>query len=240
MIIIHKIDDFLFNLFPKAGKARKDLEILREELTNYYSYGPYKPKVEISRDIITIEIDTSTVISQKAEFDKIVKYCESGKFKKAKPILKKLIRKNPTVSEYHRILGQIFSDEGDQEEAINCLIDALRWDSKNTFALTMMGNIFAKYRNDIETAMTYYEQALVVKPDDHIAMNNIGANLMQSGRINEAEQYFEKAYSINSNYPNTLYALGMTKDMKGDFNAAFDFAVQVLKRARLTPPPRTL
>jgi hypothetical protein len=26
-------------------------------------------------------------------------------------------------------MGQIHSDEGDQEEAINCLIDALRWDS---------------------------------------------------------------------------------------------------------------
>ena len=39
-------------------------------------------------------------------------------------------------------MGQILSDEGDQEEAINCLIDAPRWDSKNGYALLMMGNIF--------------------------------------------------------------------------------------------------
>ena len=45
-------------------------------------------------------------------------------------MLNKLIEKNPTNSEYHRIMGQILSDEGDQEEAINCLIDALRWDPK--------------------------------------------------------------------------------------------------------------
>jgi tetratricopeptide (TPR) repeat protein len=54
-------------------------------------------------------------------------------------------------------MGQILSDEGDQEEAINCLIDALRWDSKNAWALVMMGNIFAKYKNDIPTAMKYYD-----------------------------------------------------------------------------------
>jgi hypothetical protein len=32
-------------------------------------------------------------------------------------------------------MGQILSDEGGQEEAINCLIDALRWDPKNGYAL---------------------------------------------------------------------------------------------------------
>ncbi|MBK8669134.1 MAG: hypothetical protein IPN89_06580 [Saprospiraceae bacterium] len=64
-----------------------------------------------------------------------------GKYADAKPILKKLIEKNPAISEYHRIMGQILSDEGDQDEAINCLIDSLRWDSKNGWALLMMGNI---------------------------------------------------------------------------------------------------
>ena len=49
-------------------------------------------------------------------------------------------------------MGQILSDEGDQEEAINCLIDAPRWDSKNGYALLMMGNIFAKFKDDVPTA----------------------------------------------------------------------------------------
>ena len=80
----------------------------------------------------------------------------------------------------------------------------------------MMGNIFARSKNDVATAMSYYEHALVVKPDDHIAMNNIGANLMQLGRVNDAQRYFEQALSINSDYPNTLYGLGMISGMKGN------------------------
>ncbi|MBI5633250.1 MAG: tetratricopeptide repeat protein [Nitrospirae bacterium] len=156
--------------------------------------------------------------------------------KTSKPILERLIRKNPAVSEYHRILGQIYSDEGRQDDAINCLIDALRWDPKNTHALTMMGNIFARSKNDISTAMSYYEQALVVKPDDHIAMNNIGANLIQLDRVKDAQRYFEAALAINSDYPNTLYALGMIHDAKGDHLKAFDFSIQALKKSKAGHP----
>lgn len=236
MIIIHKIDDFLFNLFPKTRGKENNLESLKEELIDYYTYGPFRPEVNIEGDLVRVVIDTSSISSQKSEFDLAVKYCEKGKFKKAKPILENLIKKNPTVSEYHRILGQIYSEEGNQEEAINCLIDALRWDPKNTHALTMMGNIFARHKNDITTALSYYEYVLAVKTDDHIAMNNIGANLMQLGRLKEAERYFEKALSINSNYPNTLYALGMINDIKGDHLTAFEFAIQALKKCKPGTP----
>lgn len=236
MIIIHKIDNFLFNLFPKTKQSGNNSEILKEELTGYYTFGPYKPKVEIDDEYVRIEINTSAIISQKPAFDTAIKYCESGNYKKAKPVLEKLVKNNPTVSEYHRVLGQIYSDEGNQDKAVNCLIDALRWDPKNAHALTMMGNILAKFKNDVATAMTYYEQALKVRPDDHIAMNNIGANLMQLGKVIEADRYFEKAYSINSNYPNTIYALGMTKDIKGEYPAAFEFAIKSLKKSKTNDP----
>ena len=236
MIIIHKISDFLFDLFPKAKEKGNGLDALREELTDYYTFGPYRPKVEMEGDFVKVEIDTSAISSQKAEFDTAVKYCEKGKFKKAKPILEKLIKKNPTVSEYHRILGQIYSDAGDQDKAVNCLIDALRWDPRNSYALIMVGNIFARHHNDIKTAMTYYEQALEGKPDDHIAMNNIGANLMQLGRFKEAERYFDSAFRINDGYPNTLYALAMIQDKKGDYLKAFDLAILSLKKSKANNP----
>ena len=111
-------------------------------------------------------------------------------------------------------MGQILSDKGDQEEAINCLIDALRWDSKNGWALLMMGNIFAKFKDDVPTAMKYYDQALVANPNDNITINNIGANLMQQGKLEEAKKYFWEAIRINDKYPNTHFALGMIAEME--------------------------
>jgi tetratricopeptide (TPR) repeat protein len=126
-------------------------------------------------------------------------------------------------------MGQILSDEGDQEEAINCLIDALRWDSKNGYALLMMGNIFAKFKDDVPTAMKYYDQALVANPNDNIAINNIGANLMQQGNIEEAKKYFWEAIKINDQYPNTHFALGMIAEKENDLHSAFFSTVQSIK-----------
>jgi len=134
------------------------------------------------------------------------------------------------------LLGQISSVQGRQDEAVSYLINALRWDPSNTHALTMMGNIYAREKNDISTAMTYYEHALAVKPDDHIAMNNIGANLMQLGRMREAEQYFQRAYALNPNYAQTLYALAMVNDLKKEYVIALDFIGQAAKNCRPSDP----
>ena len=227
MQIIHKIDDFLFTIFPKIKKD--DNNSLINALENYYTYGPFKPKVNIADGWVNIEIDTPSIISQEADYKKTVSLCERGKYSEAKPILKKLIEKNPTNSEYHRIMGQILSDEGDQEEAINCLIDALRWDSKNGWALLMMGNIFAKFKDDIPTAMKYYDQALIANPKDNITINNIGANLMQQGKLEEAKKYFWEAIRINDQYPNTHFALGMIAEMENDLHSAFFSTAQAIK-----------
>ncbi len=191
---------------------------------------PYKPKVIIDKDWVTIEIDTPTIISQEADYRKTVALSEKGKYSEAKPILKKLIEKNPTNSEYHRIMGQILSDEGDQEEAINCLIDALRWDPKNGYALIMMGNIFAKHKDDIDTAIKYFNEAIAQNPNDHIAINNLGTNLLQLGKWEDGIKYLENAYGINPNYPNTLYGLALANEHLGNTLISFEWSVNAMKK----------
>jgi Tfp pilus assembly protein PilF len=227
MIIIHKIDNFLLEIFPELIGGGKSLII--NTLENYYTFASIKPKVSINDDFVKIEIDTSSILAQEIDFQKVVSFCEKGKYSEAKPILKKLIEKNPTNSEYHRIMGQILSDEGDQEEAINCLIDALRWDSKNGWALLMMGNIFAKFKDDVPTAMKYYDQALIANPHDNITINNIGANLMQQGKLEEAKKYFYEALKINDKYANTHFALGIIAEMEADLQSAFYSTIQAIK-----------
>lgn len=229
MKIVHKIDDFLFTIFPEISVKQNNKSLIINTLERYYTYGPYKPKVSIENDYVKIEIDTSSIISQEADYKKVIAFCEKGKFLEAKAILQKLIEKNPTISEYHRIMGQILSDEGDQEEAINFLIDALRWDSINSWALLMMGNIFAKFKDDISIAMKYYDQALVANPNDNITRNNIGANLMQQGKLGEAKKYFLGALKINEQYPNTHFALGMIAEMQNDLHSAFYSTIKSLK-----------
>lgn len=227
MHIIHKIDDFLFILFPDLKQG--DTNSLELHLSDYYTYGPFKPKVTINEGWVTIEIDTPTILSQETDYQKVVAHCEKGKYSEAKPILNKLIEQNPTNSEFHRIKGQILSDEDNIEEAINCLIDSLRWDSKNSNALVMLGNIFFKNKNDLPTAFKYFDQAIIANPQDYIATNNIGAHLMQQGKLIEAKKYFHQALSTNPLYPNTLYALGYIAFAENDFPTAFNFIIESIK-----------
>jgi len=151
--IIHKINDFLYELFPDA-KGKRDK--LKNSIKRYYTVGPFEPDIELDGDAVRITINVDRIVADKGKFDKLVSLAENKKYEKAKELAADLIEKAPNISEYHRILGQLHSETGDQYEAVNCLIDALKWNPKNEWALLMMGNIYAKYKDDVETALTFY------------------------------------------------------------------------------------
>jgi len=228
MTIYHPISDFLYELFPDA--KGKGTDVLVDAIRKFYSLGEFIPEVVEVDGVIEVRVDTDKMLTDARQFQRAVGLCEKGQFNEAKPILEGLAQRNPTNSEVHRILGQIASEQGDQDAAIDYLIDALRWDPKNGYALIMMGNIWAKYRDDIETATKYYNQALVVDPKDHIAANNIGANLLQLGRFDDAEKYFDRALAIDENYPNTHYGLSIVYAHKNDLDSAFFSVTEALKK----------
>jgi Tfp pilus assembly protein PilF len=227
MQIIHIIDDFFFIIFPDAVKD--DSASIIKAVREFYTIGTEVPTVSIQDGLVLIDLPESAQAIRQKEFDMAVKLCEAGKYAEAKPILLQLIEKDPTHSEYHRIMGQVLYDEGDQEEAVNYLIDALRWDAKNGHALLMMGNIFTKFKKDIATALKYYEQALLVNPEDYITINNIGYSLMTNGQPEEARKYFEKVLAINSDFANAHLALGLLADQASDDAACFAHCVTAIQ-----------
>jgi tetratricopeptide (TPR) repeat protein len=228
MTIYHIIDDFLFELFEVENK---DVEQLKSKVESFYSLDGNKPNLIIEKNILKIGINISQNPNQKRQNHKVlVDLCESGKLIEAKDLAIKLLDKYPAESEFHRILGQVCSDLGNQDEAIDSLIYALKWNPKNEYALLMLGNIFAKFKSDIKTAMSYYDQVLVLKPEDNIALNNIGANLMQLGQIKEAKDYFNRAIELNPDYPNTHFAMSMLADTEKNMYSAFDYSLKALTK----------
>ena len=104
MTIIFKIDDLLPDLFPRTREANFDHSVLKEELSDFYSVGPYKPKINIEVDSVTIEIDTSLIETQEDNYKKVVSLCESGKYDEAKRILGDLLDKAPHVWNLRKIM----------------------------------------------------------------------------------------------------------------------------------------
>jgi tetratricopeptide (TPR) repeat protein len=240
MKIIVPIDDLAIELFPGISKYSNNIETNLEEVKNliadYYSFGAFKPKVSIEDRIIMIDIDTLEIEKHDSDFRRAVHYAEQSRFNEAKQILKRLIGESPTNSEFHRVMGQIYEVEGNSENAKNHLIDSIRWDPRNKSALIMMGNLLARHENDIESAMKYYNSALAVDPNDHIALNNIGANLAHLKKFDDAERYLELAYSINSKYANTVYGLGVIKLERREYFKAFEHAIEAVKLSKENDP----
>ncbi|MFC5191876.1 tetratricopeptide repeat protein [Algoriphagus aquatilis] len=227
MRITYPRNQFLSQLFPAIDITND--EQLIHAFRKYLTLGEYSPKVELTDSEVVIEVPSDLLLGNSNKYNRATDLCNKGKFAEAKPILVSLIEEFPLMSEYHRTLAQVYEEEGDHEQAIDILIEALRCDPKNHWALILMGNIYSRYKNDTDTAMTFFDQVIHADPTNYIALNNIGGALLQTGKIDLGEKYLLKAYQIKPNYPNITYALGIVAEMKGDNQKAFDYSFQTLK-----------
>jgi hypothetical protein len=98
----------------------------------------------------------------------------------------------------------------------------------------MMGNIFAKFKNDVPTAMLYYDQALVVNPSDYVTLSNVAYLLFQENKLEEAKKYAWKTVQLNDNYPNVYFILALIAEKENDLHSAFYSCMQCLKKVSST------
>ncbi len=235
MKIIYQKSEFLKNLFPEVNM--NDNQAVETAIHKYLIGLGTTGIVKIEGDLISVELPDIFEPEFPKEFYQATNLCAQGKFVEARPIFEELIKKTPHVSEYYRNLAQTFEEDGQHEKAIDILIDALRWDPKNHWALILMGNIYARHKDDPDTAMTYYDQVVNADPGNFIALNNIGGAFLQNGKLDLGEKYMLKAYQINPKYPNTSYALGLIAEMKGDNLSAFKYAQEAIKNSDSSQSP---
>ena len=149
--------------------------------------------------------------------------CNKNEFDKALPLLEEAIKDNPKDSEAWRVLAQIhWFHQNQPDKAYDELIEALRCDPLNIWALVLMGNLLTKEKNDVEHAKQYYDKVLEYHPDNAIAINNIGATYMEHKDYEGALPFMKKALSIDDSYANSYYGLGLCYYKLGKFEDAFE------------------
>jgi tetratricopeptide (TPR) repeat protein len=213
-------------LFPEIEDYNhldeKDLSHIKKA----YSFGSHEPEVELQENGIAIIFDENFLQESQKNLKELITLSENGAYDKALEKVNTLIEKNPALSEYYRIKGQILSDQGQPQKAIDSLIEAVRLDPDNCSALIMLGNIYAKDRSDADTALTFYERVLETNPENHLALNNMGGNLANLGKLDDARRYFELAHELNPEYPNTQYGLALLESRKENHEKSFEYARQ--------------
>lgn len=92
--------------------------------------------------------------------------CNQKEFDKALPLLEEAVKDNPQDSEAWRTLAQVhWFHCHEPKKAYDELIEALRCEPKNIWALVLMGNLLGKEMNDFEHAKQYYDKVLEYHPD---------------------------------------------------------------------------
>lgn len=167
-------------------------------------------------------------------FQEAAEACTNHDFKTAKLILKEIV-KCSKHSEAYRLLGQIAYEEHDDDLAIDYLIEALKIDPKNMWALIMMGNVYSKRKDDIKTARKYYDKVLESYPDNFIALNNVASVLMEEEHFEQAIDIFKKVISLDKTYPNSYYGMALAYVNLEKFQDAFDIAVEGAKNSTDRP-----
>ncbi len=88
-------------------------------------------------------------------------------------------------------------------------------------ALAGLGEAAVK-RNDIETGMKYFRQALELSPTNEILAYNVAEIFFSNQKIDEAIQYYLLAIQIKKEWPKPYNKLGMAYLNKGDFTKALE------------------
>ena len=153
--------------------------------------------------------------------------CNKNEFDKALTLLEAVVDEDPKNSEAWRVLAQIHWNHTHQvDKAYDELIESLRCNPQNIWALILMGNLLIKEKDDIEHAKKYYDKVFEYYPDNAIAINNIGATYMERDDFEGALYYMEKALMIDATYTNSYYGLGYCYYKLGRLEDCFDICRQ--------------
>ena len=149
--------------------------------------------------------------------------CNKKKFDEALPILEEITKNDPNNSEAWRTLAQLhWLHHHNADKAYDELIEALKCDPQNLWALILMGNLLTRKKNDVEHAKQYYDKVLEYHPDNAIAINNIGATFMERKDFEGALPYLQKALKLDDTYVNSYYGLALCYYKLGKLEESFN------------------
>ena len=167
-----------------------------------------------------------------SKIQKALDLCNNSEFDKALPLLEQITKEEPDNSEAWRLLAQLhWVHMHMPDKAYDELIEALRCEPKNIWALVLMGNLLTKEKNDVTHAREYYEKVLEYYPDNAIAINNIGATFMEVKDYDNALPYLKKSLALDTKYTNAYYGLALCYYNMGKYEESFKVCHEGCKKS---------
>ena len=118
------------------------------------------------------------------------------------------IRLAPGDVRWLHLLGHLYKERGQLEDAVLCFEAALAARPDDTPAAVYLGELFLELNRGAE-ARAHFQSALDANPDDAAALNGLGEEARLDGRLEDAVRYFEAALQQVPAAGRIHYSLGM-------------------------------
>lgn len=138
----------------------------------------------------------------------------------------KALSLNPSISESHTCLGNVYNGQGEYNNAIDAFKRAAVLDSASDTALQGLANAYEKL-GDMRSAETIYQQAINLRPQYWAGYNGLGVFYFHQSRFADAIRAFQRAASLAPENFEVYSNLGAVLSAQGDYAEA----IKVLKRS---------
>ncbi len=156
---------------------------------------------------------------RKDQINALIGLYTQGRFQEALEKGVTLARQHPDAPFIPNLLGAIYTDLGQAEEAIASFQRALDISPENPVTHNNLG-IALKRQARYEAALASFERALKLNPDYVEAHNNLGSALINLGRQEAAVSHLRRALELRPDYAEAHYNLGCAIKDLGQFKKA--------------------
>jgi Tfp pilus assembly protein PilF len=142
-----------------------------------------------------------------------------GQFGQAARTLDTVIGIDPRADWAYNELIQLFMAHGKPEDAEKVARAALRANPRNAHAHNLFGTILSEM-NNLPAGEWHFRSALELSGPQASVLMNLGLNLMQQGRVDEAEGFFSRAHELAPQDVKTLAYWSTLHEGRGNLKRA--------------------
>jgi tetratricopeptide (TPR) repeat protein len=119
-----------------------------------------------------------------------------GSIDEAKNKIQEELRRNPSSIEGYDLLGIVYTDEKDYQNALEAFQQALKLDPNSTRALNNLANLYVS-ENKLDLAEKEFRKVLRLEPGNRDGNYNLGLVLMATGSPLAAISHFQRVHPLD-------------------------------------------
>jgi tetratricopeptide (TPR) repeat protein len=169
-------------------------------------------------------------------FDLTVSYLETKQFSKAIEVLRRFIDTGHNTPELNNLLAEAYEDNGQTQESINALREAIRLDPEDENGYVQLAVLCTKY-NSFDLGLDVIEAGLHYNPKSARLILERGVIYAMRNQFELAENDFQLAGQLSPQNTSSYAALGFSYMEEGDFPKAI---AALRQRVQQKPTDATL